>query len=239
MADLFKSKKQHVENTEQETLNRAKSAFRDLVPFEKIRNGCLIDKNGKCYPVIQMGTKNLDLMSKADKAAMAQKLEEVYGSMKTKKYQFSLIPVPYDISVWTDEVNRVIESIETTKQEVETKLMYETDEWKIKKLRQQRIMTDARLQLMREEKNWVIDKVRTGELTTKRCYMTLDFEGELSLKDTTTKAKEVCRRFEQQDIDCKLITDRELRNLLNTLCNPIDNSAKDATTTRMTPLYRG
>ena len=239
-----KKKKPVIKETKEEALRRKeemrnKAAFQDFLPITDVKNGCFVDKNNNYYPVIKIGTRNLDLMSKEDKLSLASYLEEIFGSLKTKHYQFSIVPMPYDITDWNTNMSDIIEEISNNKQRVNDEIMKSNTEWEEEIAKKKRQVLDARLQIVREQKNWVTDKVQSGRLATKKCYLILDFDNCKDARTANVKIRETIERFASKDVETSMSTDRELRLLLNILCNPLQSSAHSIQSTRIPPLYLG
>ncbi len=216
----------------------SRASFQEFFPITDIENGCFIDKNGKYFPIIRIGTKNLDLMSYDDKEVLAYQLEEVFSSFKTRKYQFLIIPIPYDISDWNANITNSIQNVIKDRQKTDDAILNAKSNWEKQVLTKNRQILDARLELLRQEKDWVTEKVKSGRLTTKKCYLSLDFKDAFDVKTAVRKANEIIARFSEKGVDSYLASEKELRLLLNILCNPLQTSATDIPATRMPPVYR-
>lgn len=242
---IVKTKNSKEELLLRKEIERNKTAFRDFLPITDIRGGCFVDKDGFYYPVIRIGTKNLGLMSKEDKSILASHLEEIFGSLRTRHYQISIVPMPYDISKWNENMSNLIEDISLEKQdtirsfsdanEIEDK---KEKEWSKELLKKKRIIYDARLQIVREQKNWVTDNVQSGRLSTKKCYLILDYGNITDARTAQQKIKEVINIFANKEIETFQVPDKELRLVLNVICNPIQTTSHSIQSSRIPPTLR-
>lgn len=221
----------------QEEIRKHKSSFQNFIPIIDIKNGCFRDRFGKYLPVILIGSKNLDLMSKEDKYNLQARLEEVYLSIKAESYQISIIPMPYDISEWNANMSNFIAEIVQEKSENLSNYGDLKTEWEKKKSKEEKTILESRLTLMTEEKDWVTEKVQTGSLSSKKCFMILEFDEVDDVRTAVMKANEVIDRFRQKDIEVRLTSERELRDLLNILCNPLNTSVKELQRINLGPVF--
>jgi hypothetical protein len=216
----------------------SRASFQEFFPIVDIENGCFVDNSGKYFPIVRIGTKNLDLMSYDDKEVLAYQLEEVFSSFKTRKYQFLIIPIPYDISDWNTNITNSIQQILKDRQKTDDDIINAKSNWERQVATKNRQLLDARLELLRQEKDWVTEKVKSGRLTTKKCYLSLDFKDSYDVKTAVRKADEIITRFSEKGVDAYLASEKELRLILNILCNPLQTSANDIPATRMPPVYK-
>lgn len=217
--------------------NRSKASFQAFFPIDGIENGCVVDKSGRYYPVLKVGAKNLELMSKEDKLILKSSLERVYGSMTDiKNYMFIIVPMPYDIKKWMKNINSIIQK--TSQERINNQdLQASSRKWEREKANSREPLLNGRLKLLTSEREWVMKEVEAGNLTTKSCYLIVEYDNCTNIRKVREKEFELKDRFEEQGITVNIASNQDIANLLEIIMSPAKPSIRDMSNTSETILY--
>ena len=198
-------------------LDATRAAFQDLVPIKDIIDQCFVDERQFYFPLIRISPINYDLISADERIAFAAGLTRFLSSLNIPSYQFSILPMPYDITDWEKHNREIMDEIDKEINTVTSSGSSETQN-KISQLQQRKNFLDTC-------NRSISGKIRTGSFSTQKAYLipffnTVQKGQQKPYYAVLEKARELIVSFRSAGFDAVLCTEAEMRSFLKVLMAP-------------------
>ena len=224
-------------------LLKYRESFQQWMPIKDVQNGFIIDENDDKFPVIELGTANLELMTMDEKAMLGKRLEQAIASFPFQEFQLLIVPMPFDIEDWQAQVTERLRELSAQRDEltslVARERRQETPNLKrINELNAQLNAISFYENHLAGQNRFVMGRIQSGQVVAQKAFFIPKFKPLGNLTAYQKMAEAVAHKMEDVAINSHLCDNQEIRNLLFVILNPLRKDLHKVEPRQMSPLMR-
>ena len=224
-------------------LLRYRESFQQWMPIKDVQNGFIIDDNDDYFPVIQLGSANLELMTMDERALLGRRLEQAIASFPFSDFQMIICPMPFDIEAWQEQVRIRLKELSAQREELTSLLAKERRKDVLDLERQKEINAEIAAISFYEnhlagQNRFVMGKIQAGQVVAQTAFFIPRFKPLKNLSAYQRMAEAVAHKMEDVATGSHLCDNQEIRNLLFVLLNPLRKDLHKVEPRQMSPVMR-
>lgn len=224
-------------------LLRYRDSFQQWMPIKDVQNGFIVDENGDMFPVIELGSANLELMTLDEKGLLGRRLEQAIASFPFQEFEILLVPMPFDIEAWQEQVRNRLKELSAQREELTSLLAKERRKDEPDLERQKEINAQIAAISFYEnhlagQNRFVMGKIQAGQVVAQKAFFIPKFKPLGNLAAYQKMAEAVAHKMEDVATGSHLCDNQEIRNLLFVVLNPLRKDLHKVEPRQMSPVMR-
>lgn len=224
-------------------LLKYRESFQQWMPIKDVQNGFIIDENDDKFPVIELGTANLELMTMDEKAMLGKRLEQAIASFPFQEFQLLIVPMPFDIEDWQAQVRERLRELSAQRDELTSLVARERRQEtpnleRINELNAQLSAISFYENHLAGQNRFVMGRIQSGQVVAQKAFFIPHFKPLGNWAAYQKMAEAVAHKLEDVAVNSHLCDNQEIRNLLFVILNPLRKDLHKVEPRQMSPLMK-